>query len=313
MNKSFLFPGQGSQKVGMGKEIFDAFPNARIIFEEINDSLNYNLQKIIFEGPIETLTMTENAQPGIMAVSIAYLNVLIKDFNIDIKNNIKYMAGHSLGEYTALAASNALNLAEVAKLLQKRGKSMQDAVPINTGSMVALMGVELSEVEQIVKEVKKTDICDIANHNTKTQIVLSGSKKAIVRAIYIAKERKIRAVEIPVSAPFHSSYMKKTADELNIYFDNLNFRQPEVDIISNYSAKVIGNIDILKELLFKQTFSKVRWYESILFMKSSGINNYFEIGYGNILTGMNKRIDKELKTFSINNVQDLEQVAKQLA
>jgi [acyl-carrier-protein] S-malonyltransferase len=190
---------------------------------------------------------------------------------------------------------------------------MQHAVPVNVGGMAALMGAELDEVKTIVDEVKKSYVCDIANYNTKTQIVLSGEKKGITRAIDLAKEKKIRTIELPVSAPFHCSLMQKTAEELKDYFNKLNFRAPEIDIISNYSARTIHSIDELKELLYKQTFSTVKWYESILFMKSSGINDYFEIGYGNVLSGINKRIDKELKTFSMNNIADIEEVVKKLS
>ena len=190
---------------------------------------------------------------------------------------------------------------------------MQRAVPVNVGGMAAFMGAEFDEVKKIVDEVKNSYICDIANYNTKTQIVLSGEKEGITIAVDLAKEKKIKTIELPVSAPFHCSLMLKTAEELKDYFNNLNFKTPEIGIISNYSARVINGIDELKEFLYKQTFSTVKWYESILFMKNSGINDYFEIGCGNVLSGINKRIDKELKTFSMNNIADIEKVVKNLS
>lgn len=313
MNKAFIFPGQGSQKVGMGKEVYDNFSNARLIFEEVDNSLNYHLSKVIFEGPKEKLTLTENAQPAIMTVSIALLTVLVKDFNIDIKKNIKFMAGHSLGEYTALAASKSLEIADVAKLLKARGASMQKAVPLNKGSMAAFMGAGIDEIRDILVKNRKNLICDIANHNTKLQVVISGDVDAVDNAIAMAKEKNIRSIKLPVSAPFHCAHMKKTAEDLKTYFNKLNFQIPEVDIISNFSANVVESVGELKEVLYKQTFSTVKWYESMLLMKSFGINHCFEIGYGKVLSGINKRIDKDFKTTNSETILELEQIAKLLA
>ena len=313
MVNSIIFPGQGSQKVGMGKEIFDNFSSGKEVFNEVNSSLSQDLSKLMFEGPIEKLTMTENAQPAIMCVSMAIIRVLQKDFNIDLSKCIDFVAGHSLGEYTSLSATQSLNISEVANLLKIRGKSMQKAVPFGKGSMAAVMGGEIENVKDITKQASEGEICEIANHNTYSQIVISGDISAVDRAILLCKKKGYRAVKLPVSAPFHCSYMKKTAEELKLFFENLNFLLPKVKIVNNYSAKPSENIEELKTQLYMQTFSMVRWYDSIIYMKNKGTKNFFEIGYGNTLTGMIKRIDKNLKVSNCNEPSDLEILAKELS
>ena len=312
MYNSIIFPGQGSQKVGMGRKIFDNFVVAKEVFEEVDDSLSQNLSKIIFEGPYEKLTMTENAQPAIMCVSMAVIRVLEKEFKINLIKNFKYIAGHSLGEYSSLAATNSLKVSEVAKLLKIRGQSMQKAVPLGKGSMAAIMGGNIEEVKVILEKAAETLICEIANHNTYNQIVVSGDLDAVERAISLAKEKNFKAVKLNVSAPFHCSYMKKTAEELRGYFENFNFSFPNIEIINNYSAKPYANLEDLKSKLCMQTYSMVKWYDTIIYMKRNGIKKFYEVGFGKTLSGIIKRIDRELKVSNIDEPLDLENLAKEL-
>jgi len=311
MYKSLIFPGQGSQRVGMGKDLYENFMVAKEVFENINDSISMNLSKLMFEGPVEELNMTENAQPAIMGVSIAILEVLKKEFNMDL-NEIKYSAGHSLGEYTALAATDCLGLREVAKILKLRGKSMQSAIGQGEGAMAALIGPDIHEAKELIKEVPINFVCEIANHNLHNQIVLSGDSKAIDIAISIAKEKNLKAIKLNVSAPFHCKYMIKTAEELKIKFNELKFQKPLVPIICNYTAEVFKDIDQLKSALIHQTYSTVRWYESICLMLEKGTDTFIEVGYGSTLTNMIKRIkvNKEFETLTISNTENIENYSK---
>ena len=312
MSNSIIFPGQGSQKVGMGKNFFDNFLSAREVFEEVNDSLSQDLSKIMFNGPVEELTMTENAQPAIMSVSMAIIRILEQEFKIDLSKCISYAAGHSLGEYTALSAARSLTISEVAKLLKIRGKSMQKQVPIGKGAMAAIMGGDIESVNSIIKEIKTDLVCEVANHNTFSQIVISGDSLAVDKAISCAKEKGYKAIKLNVSAPSHCSYMKNTAEELRLFFEELNFTLPKIKIINNYSAKPFESLDDLKLQLYMQTYSMVRWYETIVYMQKKEIRNFFEVGYGNTLGGMIKRIDKTLKVNNFVEPLDLENLAKEL-
>lgn len=312
MSNSIIFPGQGSQKVGMGKNFFDNFLSAREVFEEVNDSLSQDLSKIMFNGPVEELTMTENAQPAIMSVSMAIIRILEQEFKIDLSKCISYAAGHSLGEYTALSAAQSLTISEVAKLLKIRGKSMQKQVPIGKGAMAAIMGGNIESVNSIIKEIETDLVCEVANHNTFSQIVISGDSLAVDKAISCAKEKGYKAIKLNVSAPFHCSYMKNTAEELRLFFEELNFTLPKIKIINNYSAKPFESLDDLKLQLYMQTYSMVRWYETIVYMQKKEIRNFFEVGYGNTLGGMIKRIDKTLKVNNFVEPLDLENLAKEL-
>ncbi len=313
MKKAFVFPGQGSQKVGMGKEIYDNFKSARDVFEEINDSLSKNLSEIIFNGPQDILTLTENAQPSIMCVSMAVMRVLEEEFDFETKNFVDFFAGHSLGEYTALAAAKSISIEDTAKILSFRGKSMQQSSSTSVTSMAAFMGADLKKIEDIVsKSIKKNEVCDIANYNTETQIVLSGDDSAINRAITLANELKVRTVKLEVSAPFHSNYMINTANALKDEFSKISFKLPKIQTVSNFHAVPFKDIENIQEGLIKQTYSTVRWYETIKFMQDLDTNSFFEIGFGSTLCGIIKRIDRNLQTKSVCNVMDIEALAKEI-
>ncbi len=314
MKKAFVFPGQGSQKVGMGKEIYDNHRAAKDVFEEINDSLSKNLSDIIFNGPQELLTLTENAQPSIMCVSMAVMRVLEEEFNFNTKDYINCFAGHSLGEYTALAASKSITVADTAKLLSFRGKNMQKSSSNSVTSMAAFMGADLKKIEDIVSQsLRNEEICDIANYNTDTQIVLSGDDTAINRAIILANEQKVRTVKLDVSAPFHSGYMKNTAKALQEEFGKYTFKVPEIKVISNFLAMPFKESKDIEEGLIKQTYSTVRWYESIKYMIDLNTNSFFEIGFGSTLCGIIKRIDRKLQTKNISSSEEIEVIAKEIS
>ena len=285
MKKAFIFPGQGSQKVGMGREIYDNFRIAKDVFEEVNDSLSKNLSKIIFNGPQELLTLTENAQPSIMCVSMAVFRILEEEFGVNLKNkNISYFAGHSLGEYTALAAAKSLNLSDAAKILSFRGKSMQNSSSNSVTSMAAFMGADLNKIKDIISDcLKDNEVCDVANYNTETQIVLSGDATAIDRAINLATKLKVRTVKLDVSAPFHSNYMINTANALKDEFNKFSFKLPEIKVISNFKASPFKDIRDIIEGLIKQTYSTVRWFESIKYMQNLNTRFFYEIGFGSTL------------------------------
>ena len=307
MKKSLVFPGQGSQKIGMGKEFFDNFQIAKEVFQKVDDCLAQNLSKLIFDGPLEELTLTENAQPAIMTVSIAILEVLKREFGFNIKE-ASFCAGHSLGEYTALAATDCLSLSEVALLLKKRGKSMQNSLPKGKGAMAALVGLEINEVKKLIAELSDNLVCEIANYNLIDQIVVSGDSEAIDLIVDKAKEKKIKAIKLLVSAPFHCKYMLETSEQLKKSFDKLIFNNPMIPIVLNYSARPHEDLKNLKNSLVKQTCSTVRWYESISFMIKEEIGIFLEIGNGNTLSNMIKRMEfkKELSATSLSSIKQIE-------
>ena len=301
---AFLFPGQGAQAIGMGKDLAENFLVAKNVFEEVNDALNQDLSALIWDGDIETLTLTENAQPALMATSIAAIKALEAE---GIKfDQASYIAGHSLGEYSALCAAGSLSLTDTAKLLRIRGKAMQDAVPFGLGAMAAILGLDFETVSQITNSSSNDQICQAANDNDPGQVVISGHKNAVEQTIELAKDAGAkRAVLLPVSAPFHCSLMQPAADIMAKALIDIRLNDPIVPLIANVRANEQNNGDIIKDLLIEQVTGSVRWRESIEFMSSKGVSEVFEIGAGKALSGMVRRINKEI---NVNQVFDTNSV-----
>ncbi len=302
---SVIFPGQGSQLVGMGKEFYDKFDLVKNLFKEADESLNYPLSKIILEGPKEELDLTANTQPAIFLISYAIFNVVKKEFNIDL-NNAKYFAGHSLGEYSALSCGGYLSFSDTLKILRIRGDAMQNSVPKGEGGMVAVLGSTVEIIEEILKQNDQNFKAQIANDNSEGQIVLSGQIKDLDKLIVTLKEKTIKNIKLPVSAPFHCSLMSKATQVMSEEIQKLNFSQSKIKLISNVTAKEISNIDELKDLLIKQIENRVRWRESVLNMINNDVEHFIEIGPGKVLSGLVKRINKEVKISTINNQNDIE-------
>ena len=302
---SVIFPGQGSQIVGMGKEFYDKFDLVKNLFKEADESLNYPLSKIILDGPKEKLDLTANTQPAIFLISYAIFNVVKKEFNIDL-SKAKYFAGHSLGEYSALSCGGYLLFSETLKILRIRGDAMQNSVPKGEGGMVAVLGSTVEIIEQVLEENDQNFKAQIANDNSEGQIVLSGQIKDLDKLIIILKEKSIKNIKLPVSAPFHCSLMNKATQVMSTELNKLNFLQSKIKLISNVTAEEIINIDELKELLIKQIENRVRWRESVINMINNNVNHFIEIGPGKVLSGLVKRINKEVKISTINNQKDIE-------
>ena len=301
---AFLFPGQGAQAIGMGKDLAENFLVSKNVFEEVNDALGQDLSGLIWDGDIETLTLTENAQPALMATSIAAIKALEAE---GIKfDQASYIAGHSLGEYSALCAAGSLSLTDTAKLLRIRGKAMQDAVPFGLGAMAAILGLDFDTVSQITNLSSDDQICQAANDNDPGQVVISGHKNAVDQTIELAKDAGAkRAVLLPVSAPFHCSLMQPAADIMAKALNEIKLEDPIVPLIANVSANEQNNGDVIKDLLIEQVTGSVRWRESIEFMSSKGVSEVFEIGAGKALSGMVRRINREI---SVNQVFDTSSV-----
>ncbi|MDD9331826.1 MAG: ACP S-malonyltransferase [Wolbachia sp.] len=304
----FAFPGQGSQFVGMGKSLYNNFPVAKQVFDEADSVLNKKLSSLIFDGPIEELTITENAQPAIMAVSIATLRVMEHVFGKPLFSDygIKYVCGHSVGEYTALCAAGALTLESTVKLLQVRGKAMHEASLKCKGGMIALLGAELSCIEDILKSIQIDEICEIANDNGGGQIVISGTTEALKILTNLLKNLNIkRIVKLQVSGPFHSSLMKPAYEKVLEFLDDIEIIRPTISFVSNVTAKKESDPKIIKSLLAKQIINRVRWKEMVLYMASNGINKCIEIGPNKVLSNLVKRIDQSISIKNIDNIDDI--------
>ena len=302
---SVIFPGQGSQKLGMAKEFFDKFELVKKLFREADEILNLPISKIIFEGPEDELNLTENTQPAIFLTSYSIFKVIDKEFGLNLKN-AKFIAGHSLGEYSALCCYGALSFEETLKILKKRGRSMQDAIPPNQGGMLAVLGSEIKIIEDIIKT--KHNNCFIANDNSPQQIVISGLNKNLDLFSDDLNKSKIKNIKLNVSAPFHCNLMKSATDNMRKEINNLNIKELKNPIISNYSANPSVNGDDIKKLLILQIEGRVRWLESVEFMINQGTKNFIEIGPGKVLSGLVKRINKNINMISINTEDDIKKI-----
>ena len=301
---SILFPGQGSQAVGMGYEFYNNFNLVKKIFKQADDKLNFGISKIILEGPSDKLLLTENTQPAILTVSYAIFSVLKKEFNFNF-DSTKFFAGHSLGEYSALVCSESLNFEDALYLLFERGKSMQEAVPVGKGSMIAVLGLSIDEVKDLIKKNTVGGICEIANDNANGQTILSGDIDSINSLKLILKENKKKFIPLNVSAPFHCSLMKSAATIMHDKINSVNFKKPSFDVVCNVTSKPENNPENIKRLLVEQICSTVRWRESIINMSKENVSNFVEIGPGKVLSGMVRRTVKNINCFSINSISDM--------
>jgi [acyl-carrier-protein] S-malonyltransferase len=306
MTVAFVFPGQGSQAVGMGKGLAEAFGPARRVFEEVDAALGERLSGTIWNGPAEMLTLTENAQPALLAVSLAAMRVLEEEAGVDLKRDAVFVAGHSLGEYSALAAARALSIGDAARLLRIRGRAMQKAVPVGVGAMAALIGLELGDVKAIAAEVASVGVCAAANDNGGGQVVLSGEKPAVERAVEVAKARGAkRAMLLPVSAPFHCILMRPAADAMAEALAKVSVLPPLVPLVANVLARPISEAADIVRCLVEQVTGTVRWRESILFMAQAGVTSFYEVGAGKVLSGLIKRIADASTASSIGTPEDI--------
>jgi [acyl-carrier-protein] S-malonyltransferase len=313
MTRAFVFPGQGSQAVGMGRDLAGAFPSARETFQEIDEALRQNLSRLMFEGPEAELVLTENAQPALMAVSLAVMRVLERDGGLDLKRHVAFVAGHSLGEYSALAAARSFSLADTARLLKRRGLAMQRAVPVGTGAMAAIMGLDFDQLRAIAEEAAQSQVCAIANDNGAGQLVVSGNKPAVERAVGLARAKAAKhVVMLPVSAPFHCPLMAPAAREMEEALAQVRLSDPYVPLIANVTAASVTDPDEIRRLLVEQVTGLVRWRESVLHMREQGVDSFVEIGAGRVLSGLVKRIDRALATTSVGAPADIEAFVKTL-
>lgn len=306
MPSAFVFPGQGSQAVGMGRALAEAFEPARRVFEEVDAALGEKLSDVIWEGPADTLTLTANAQPALMAVSLAVMRVLEAEAGVDLKRDALFVAGHSLGEYSALAASGALSISDTAKLLRIRGSAMQKAVPVGVGAMAALLGLDFDQAEAVAAEAAQGQVCQAANDNGGGQVVVSGDKMAVERAIEIAKAKGAkRAMMLPVSAPFHCALMQPAADAMAEALAAVAIKPPVVPVVANVLAKPINDPQEIVRRLVEQVTGTVRWRESVAFMAANGVTTFYEIGAGKVLSGLVKRIADGATGVAVGTPEDV--------
>ncbi len=312
MSRAFVFPGQGAQTVGMGRDLADAYPVAKAVFDEVDDALGEKLSALIWDGDIETLTLTANAQPALMATSLAAFRALEAE-GVTI-SAASYVAGHSLGEYSALAAAGALTVFDCARLLRTRGKAMQEATPVGTGAMAAILGLDLDAVREVAEAAAQGDVCQAANDNDPAQVVVSGDKAAVERAVEIAKEKGAkRALLLPVSAPFHSALMAPAAEVMKSALAEVAISAPAVPVVANVRAEAVNDPETIRQLLVEQVTGSVRWRESVQWMAAQGVTEAWEIGAGKALSGMIKRIDRSVATRAVGTPADVTAAAEALA
>ena len=313
MTRAFVFPGQGSQAVGMGKALAAALPTARLVFEEVDDALSLGLSRLMFEGPEDELVLTANAQPALMAMSLAVARVLRDDAGIDMASQVRFVAGHSVGEYSALCAAGALPLGVTARLLRRRGEAMQEAVPVGVGAMAALLGLELAVVREVAAEAAGEQVCDPANDNAPGQLVVSGNVEAVERAMELAKDRSSRrSILLPVSAPFHCALMRPAQEVMAEALAETEIARPCVPLIANVGAEPVEAPETIRELLVEQVTALVRWRESVLWMRDEGVDHLVELGAGKILCGLVRRIDREMTATAISAPEDIDAFVKTL-
>jgi len=310
---AFTFPGQGSQAVGMGKDLADAFPSARAVFDQVDDALGEKLSAVMWEGPAETLTLTQNAQPALMAVSMAVMAVLEQEFDVTVAGKASFVAGHSLGEYSALAAAGTFSISDTARLLRIRGEAMQAATPVGTGAMAALLGLDFEAAMKVAEEAAQGDVCQAANDNAPGQVVVSGSKAAVERAVDIAKAHGARrAMLLPVSAPFHCVLMQPAADVMAGALSDVDMAAPAVPLVANVVASAVSDASQIRDNLVAQVTGTVRWRESVAWMVDNGVSGFVEVGAGKVLTGMARRMAPDATCMATTSVADIEAVAQHL-
>ncbi|MGE4244754.1 MAG: ACP S-malonyltransferase [Parvibaculaceae bacterium] len=313
MKTAFIFPGQGSQQVGMGKAMAETFPAARAVFDEVDEALGQKLTQVMWEGPEADLTLTENAQPALMAASLAAVRVLESEHGVSVADTARFVAGHSLGEYSALAAAGTFTLADTARLLKVRGRAMQQATPVGTGAMAALLGLDYAEAAAIAGEAAEGEVCQAANDNAAGQVVVSGHKAAVERAVAIAKGRGAkRAILLPVSAPFHCALMQPAADAMAEALSSVRMQAPSVPLVSNVAARALCVPSEIRDGLVAQVTGTVRWRECMGFMASKGVTHFWEIGAGKVLTGLVKRTAPEASGLSLGTPAEIAAAAEQL-
>jgi [acyl-carrier-protein] S-malonyltransferase len=311
MNRAFVFPGQASQVVGMGAGLATAFPAARELFEEVDDALSQRLSKLMFEGPEDELTLTENAQPAIVAVSLAVVRVLEREGGIRLAQKGRFVAGHSMGEYSALGATGALSVADAVRLVKRRGQAMQEAVPVGEGAMAALIGLDLDTAREVAEAAAEGEVCTPANDNAPGQVVLSGDRAAVERAVEIAADKGARrAIMLPVSAPFHCSLMAPAADVMAEALAEVVMQPPSLTLVANVTAAPVEDPDSIRSLLVQQVTAMVRWRESVLRMKEEGVETLVELGAGKILSGLIRRIDRDLQIANAGTPEEIEALGK---